>query len=465
MPVLTRPALAALVAAALALCAGCALTLSYQQCNADADCAKLAADGGSLFCTSDHLCVGQIPLERLCPESAGSDDKNALVLATLMETDIDKPIEAAVRLAVDEINKRQTGAGLSPLRLQICRADDADTALAAARHAVEDLGARAFVGPTTSDIVVGVTAYLTSKSVLAVSPSATAMAITALDDHGLVWRTAPSDQLQADLLVAMVNKESPAAVDVVAEDSVYGTGLAHAFYAGYHVAGDTTFKGSYSYAADDDAALATAAARAVLDAPTHALLIADATAPDLLALLGGDTHLSATHFFMTDSAQNQRLFTSKGVATPNAVLARVRGTKPAVPSGNTYSFFRMSYQNRFGVDPDTTAFVANGYDAAYLIALAAAAASSAQPTGADLAQVLSQKLAATGATLAVGPDSYLDAVQAIRAGPVHLEGASGLLEFDVGTGDRLSPSDGTHLVDLWGIDTSGSAPKFVTIPP
>jgi branched-chain amino acid transport system substrate-binding protein len=468
VPILGRPALVALLAvAALGLGGGCALTLSWQQCTVDADCAKLATDGGALFCTTDHLCVGQIPVERLCPETAGSDDSKAIVLATLMEPDIDTPIEDAVKLAVDEINARQQGAGMPPLRLLVCRAADTDTALAAARHAVEDLGARALVGPTTSSTLVGVTAYLTSKDVLAVSPSATAMAITALDDHGLVWRTAPSDGLQADLLVALVQKEAPAptAVDVVAEDSVYGGGLARAFYAGYHVAGDTTFKGSYSYAADDGAALAAAAAKAVADAPTHALLIADSTAPDLLDLLGNAPALSATRFFLTDSAQNTRLFTTKSGAMPASVLARVRGTKPAVPSGNTYAFFKMSYQNRFGVDPDSTAFVANGYDATYLIALAAAAVSAAQPTGAELAAALSQKLAATGTTLAVGPDSYLDAVQAIRAGPIHLEGASGLLEFDAGSGDRLSPSDGSHLVEVWGVDTSGASPKFVTLPP
>ena len=45
------------------------MALNFDECNKDTDCAGHQVDGGSQFyCTSDHLCIGAIPDERLCAD-------------------------------------------------------------------------------------------------------------------------------------------------------------------------------------------------------------------------------------------------------------------------------------------------------------------------------------------------------------------------------------------------------------
>jgi branched-chain amino acid transport system substrate-binding protein len=50
---------------------------------------------------------------------------------------------------------------------------------------------------TTTDVTI-------PAGVLALSPSATSPAITGLNDRGLVWRTAPSDEIQAEALAKLL---------------------------------------------------------------------------------------------------------------------------------------------------------------------------------------------------------------------------------------------------------------------
>jgi ABC-type branched-subunit amino acid transport system substrate-binding protein len=185
--------------------------------------------------------------------------------------------------------------------------------------------------------------------------------------------------------------------------------------------------------------------------------------------LGAEIGLAKTQFFMTDSAQNPGIFKSpKGVPVDNAVLDRIRGTAPATPTGATYAGFSMTYLNHFKdvvdpytkmkVDPATTAFVANAYDAMYLVALAESTVTDHLPGGSELAASLKTRVLATGTALAVSPNNYLLAVKAMRASGVRLDGASGPLEFDA-NGD---PTKGAFSV--WGIDTTGTAPAFKALP-
>jgi branched-chain amino acid transport system substrate-binding protein len=110
------------------------------------------------------------------------------------------------------------------------------------------------------------------KGVLLFSPSSTSATITTLEDNGLVWRTAPSDALQAvplrdqlGALNALVGNTAKLAV--VNKDDAYGAGLSATVIQGLTWNGgpldtsgtSTTFKQfQYSASATDITPTATA---------------------------------------------------------------------------------------------------------------------------------------------------------------------------------------------------------------
>jgi hypothetical protein len=75
-----------------------------------------------------------------------------------------------------------------------------------ARHLVNDLGVQAIIGVAYSGITISfATAVTVPAGVLAISPAATSVLITSLDDKGLVWRTSPSDRFQGRAAALLVS--------------------------------------------------------------------------------------------------------------------------------------------------------------------------------------------------------------------------------------------------------------------
>ena len=115
-----------------------------------------------------------------------------------------------------------------------------------------------------------------------------------------------------------------------------------------------------------------------MDAPKYAVLIVDFDAPALVAALQGAAGQSTTQYLMTDSALTPTLWGAGPFDF--TFLTRIRGTAPALPaftdpSGPVYAAFDVSYRAAVSISesPADTAFVANAYDAAYAIAIGAAA--------------------------------------------------------------------------------------------
>lgn len=440
---------------------GCAQTFDFHECDSDSDCDHLRGDGGVLYCSQEHICVSKLPDERLCPVAIlGTGAGAHLAIASLVaRTDeLDQGMEKAFRLAAEEINSLQGGASQPPIDLYLCDMGEINIpnqSVDAVRYAHEHYGIAAVVGPTATGDVVAINPYIVQHGILVISPSATSTVITALDDDRLVWRTAPSDALQAALLARLVEKEHPARIDVIHVNNLDGNGLADSIQLAFaNVAGLAVHR-VLSFEEGGEG-LAQAVAALAEDGPDAVVMIADVDVPTLVAEVGMVAGLESARLFMTDAAKTTSLFGPPGDRVPASVLERIRGTGPATPAGSTFDLFANAYENAYGFSPQDSAFSANAYDAVYLVAVAAAATQGRAPGGKDLRAGLLQ-LQATGEAVPVGRASYLSAVAQMQAGGVRLVGASGPLDFD----DQGDPANGAF--EEWRIDTSGSEPAFVTV--
>ncbi len=456
-----RPGHARVGACALAalLMPACSAILQFEQCKVDSDCVAGTSAGTPMYCTSDQICVTDVPSERLCELSDVSSTRgDAVTVAGLFRRTgpnevVDTAIEHAVVLAVDEIN---TIGATRPLRLVLCdTANDPDQAKKALIAAADRYGAVAAVGPTSSSEVIALAAspdlVAQRHDFLIVSCSATSPSVTNLADDQLIWRTAASDALQGAVLASLV----PATTKRVASafvKSPYGSGLNDAFVASVSelVPGVAVLPKEFAEGTPGDAVVQWLASMA----PEVALIVADSDAPAWVAALNnGGSALASTKFLLTDGSKAPALF-SMGPST--AVANRITGTAPGTPSGPAFSVFQSTYAARFnGVDPSTTAFVANAYDAMYTIAIAMGTIPPGSPvTGHGLA-VGMQRLSDSGPNalvIRVGPGQFSAGYQELaQGGLVNLDGTSGPIDFDPDTGDILGASIAT-----WKINTTAA---------
>lgn len=137
----------------------------------------------------------------------------------------------ATHMAAHEINLQ---GGILGKSLRMVTADDASSSELALQYAdslVNTFHVVALIGPTGSSRVV----YLANKllpqhPVMIISPSASSNDISALDDDDLVWRTIPSDALQARLASQYIFSElKKQNVAVLYPTNAYGKGLFEQF--------------------------------------------------------------------------------------------------------------------------------------------------------------------------------------------------------------------------------------------
>jgi len=178
-------------------------------------------------------------------------DDTAVIFGSILPTNggADAPygklVEDSIKLALDDFGKvdgipGMAGGTTRPLVLVGCNdGPNEDQTDAAAKHLGEDLGVPAIIGYAFSGNTVQVANDVTIKDqVVLFSPSATSAQITNLNDNDLVWRTSPSDNVQAQALAlyyadveaavkAKYTMVDPAhiRVAIVNNDDSYGAGL------------------------------------------------------------------------------------------------------------------------------------------------------------------------------------------------------------------------------------------------
>jgi branched-chain amino acid transport system substrate-binding protein len=139
-----------------------------------------------------------------------------------------KPIIAGADLAISEIND-SVDAGVLGKPIVTEFADDGTDpvkAVAGAKRLIGD-GATAIIGPSFSDASTAVIPVAVAAGVVVISPSATASSLSTVNDHGMFFRTAPSDILQAQAIADVITRSGAQRVFIVARSDDYGTPLAH----------------------------------------------------------------------------------------------------------------------------------------------------------------------------------------------------------------------------------------------
>jgi len=471
--VTTRRALGGLAWVALA---GCSAALDFgAECGSSADCVgvRVCAQG---FCVLADAGIGERDARRpaptgeivnaACPTLFGATEEEvkagrAVVIGSLLPltgglSGVGPLMEKAVWLAADQIN--QLG-GVDGRKLAVLSCDDGtggdDKAVNAARHLVAQVGVQAIVGPaasSTSILVLGSVAR--PAGVVLVSPSATSPDLTAQLDDDLLWRTAPSDEIQGAAVSAWLKGEGIERVAVVTRNDSYGNALGDAIRRSYcpMCTPEQLFTRSYDPAMLNAAEVVTALQAFGPQATVFVSYFDDGVA--LLNASGAAMGVPLDRFVLTDGVRDARIVTE---VTHPEVLDALFGTAPATPAGETYAAFVSDFRGRWATDAGQ--FSANAYDATYLLALAiAAAGEGATPTGAQIAQNL--KRLSIGPSVAVGRGQFLEALRALRASEtatINLQGASGPLDFDPRTGEAPADIEGWRVNRAAGrIESTGT---------
>ena len=474
-------------------CVGGQCVPVVESCTSSAQCAAR----GEYFACRSQKCVSLLSPE--CTTVYGDyTSDHAIFFGSVLPTtgsraSTGKPIENALELALNDFNQVAKGLPAAPgttarrpMVLVGCSDNgDSMTAVRAAKHLAEDVGTVAIVGGAFSGVTIDIATTVTIPSdVLLLSPSATSVAITDLDDHDLVWRTSPPDSFQAQALsLYLPEVEAQVRADlglmpaerikvaILNKGDAYGSGLAKALEKKLVINGlpatDPSNSGSYQrfdYGNPDDATVnPTKYAQAVSQMLTfkpHVTLIfgSNEGVTDVFTRIEEQWESAPavpyrTQFIFSDAAQIPELWEYVAKTDANDTLRpRIRGTVPGTDN-DLFKFFRTAYNAKFQDGTSADVFgVAGAYDIIYLLGYSAAGLASSEITGPSLAQRL--KKMSTGAKVDVGAD-VINAtfMKVTNDGSIDYNGASGPLDFDDKTGE--APSD----IQIWCLPKSQSTGK------
>ncbi len=251
-----------------------------------------------------------------------------------------------------------------------------------------------------------------------ISPSATSPAVTNIDDKGLVFRTVTSDAFQGSVLANLILAGGKKNVAVTYVNNDYGKGFADSFVAAFEKAGGTI---AASEAHEDGKADYRAEIGSLSSTGAEALVIlayAEGSGQTILrqSIEGGDFD----SFYGGDGMVSQLMADNLPSATGKILMTRP-GT-PDLPGAQAFAFAA----DEAGVQKDGI-FVANSYDAAFILALAAEKAGSTDR--AAIAGAIRDVASAPGDVII--PGEWAKAKAAIAAGKdINYEGAAGSQDFD-----------------------------------
>lgn len=349
----------------------------------------------------------------------------------------------AAAFGVTSVQAAMTANGVGGSCKMISQEDSVSDAPSVVREAATKLvksdKVNVIIGSLTSGASLEVgNVVASSNNVVAIASAASSPALTTFKDHDTLFRTYPSDLLQAVALVKAVSKVygNNSWVTVGAINNSFGTGLATAFKRawsknGGHIGGTILWNaGAASYDSEAAALVKTKHDSFVfIDYPDSFAKMAPALARTKKWNQGAT--------FMTEAFNDDSAIKTVGASLMNGI----RGTS-AKTNGTDAAAWKTAFTAAYPKNPGT--FVdGSGFDAAVLGCLAGISAGSTSAKA--LAKGLRNVGGVNGGT-AYSWNQLNDAVKDVAAGkPITYNGVWGYTKFDA-AGD---PSGGAF--EVWSV--------------
>lgn len=383
------------------------------------------------------------------PDSGSSPTggSGALKLGTLLPQTgslafLGPPEFAGVDAAVKDIND---AGGVLGNPISVSQGDSGDTSTNIASTTTDRLlseGVNAIIGAASSSVSLTVIDKIVNAGVIQFSPANTSITFSTYPSKGLYFRTAPSDLFQGAVLGSVALNDQKKNAAILALQDPYGEGLANSFEKNFTAGGGKiASKQIYdpkaaSYEAEVSKAKASKPDAIVLigfDESKKILqeLVKQGIGPDKVQLYLVDGNLSNT---LADGLPAGIMEGTKGTtpgADPTAIKDKLLATDPSLKDFN---------------------YGAESYDAVTIIALAAVAANSTDPT-AIAAQI--PGITAGGNTEV---KNFADGVKALQAGEkISYVGYSGATDIQA-NGDPLKATMGLF---EFGADNTYAPIEFI----
>ena len=331
------------------------------------------------------------------------------------------PIINGSKLAIKQINA--SGGILNGKKLELIVGDTGCNAQASVDAATKLINVEqvvAIVGALCSGATIGAANNVAIPSnVVMVSPASTSPEITGLKDNDLIFRVAPTDAYQGKVLARYVKDKGIKSVAVTYVNNDYGVGLAETFSSAYEALGGK-ITGQEKHE-DKKASYRAELATLAKGKPDALVVLAYAGGSGLTIIRQSLENGFFSKFVGADGMRDKVLFKLGAAALKDKLLI----ISPTSPKNNARSAFEKAAKAD-GNDPNGP-FVAQGYDAAMMIALAIEKAGSTDRK--KISAALRDISSAPG--VEVGPGDWKKAVDALASGKsINYTGASGPHDFD-----------------------------------
>jgi branched-chain amino acid transport system substrate-binding protein len=348
---------------------------------------------------------------------------------------------AGAELAMKEVSdsgKFMGGSTVTPVRGD-STCVDAAAATAAAERLITADKVVGIVGADCSGVSGAVLQNVARPNgVGMISPSATSPALSAAEDDGLFFRTAPSDARQGEIMADIITERGFTSVAVTYTNNDYGKGIADSFAAAFAAKGGTV---TLAAPHEDGKADYSAEVAALASAGGDLLVVAGYVDQGGKGMIQGSLDSGAlSTFYLPDGMAGDSLIAAIGPGLDGSF-----GALPGTDSPGAGKFKEMA--SAAGFD-SASAYAGESYDAAALMLLAMAAANSTAgkdwtPKVMDLANapgepILPGELAKAFELIAAGTDiDYVGATSVELVGP----GES------AGNFRELTVKDGAYVTD------------------
>jgi ABC-type branched-subunit amino acid transport system substrate-binding protein len=154
--------------------------------------------------------------------------------------DFGPPIEAAIQMAIEEIN---AGGGVFGQDVLLATADDGtlpEQGQSEARRLIDVEGVHAIVGALSSGVTQPIAENVAAPAnIVVISPASTAAAITTANDNDFLFRTPIQDAAQSEVLAELADEQGYTNVCVLYVNTPYGQGLSENFTSEFEALGGT----------------------------------------------------------------------------------------------------------------------------------------------------------------------------------------------------------------------------------